>query len=69
MARCQNNISPTARGAAGTVINSLPNTLVKKMENIPDLLNYSETDWNISTFIASKNIFTYTRPSFNIKST
>ena len=58
-----------ARGAAGTVISSLLNTLVIKMENVPDLLKFSETDWNISTFIAYKNIFTYTRPSFDIKST
>ena len=69
MAGCQNNISPKVRGAAETVINSLSNTLVKKKENIPDLLNYFETDWNISTFIASQHIFKYTRPSFNIKST
>ena len=69
MAGCQNNISQEAKGATRTGINSLLNTLVKKMENISDLLNYYETDWNISTFIASKNIFTYTRPSFNIKST
>ena len=58
-----------ARGATETVISSLSNTLAKKMENIPDLLKYSETDWNISTFIAYKNIFTYTRPGFDIKST
>ena len=63
------HISPKARGAARTIIISLSNTLIKKMENVPDLLNYYETDWNISTFIAYKNIFTYTRHSFNIKST
>ena len=60
---------PKARGATGTVISGLSNTLAKKMENIPDLLKYSETDWNISTFIACKNIFTYTRPDFDIRST
>ena len=60
---------PKARRATGTVISNLSNTFAKKMENIPDLLKYSETDWNISTFFAWKNIFTYTRPGFDIKST